>query len=196
MFSTLFWSIIFASFWSSRHCLQRTRHHNTYYIRVIIITIIIIMIIFVPVPVKVSKGGEGEAESAFGDPTVSYVPTTKFVLRRCFIILLPSFNHFAFVVGGIILSAICVFAFGFHFKVVFARNFSPSPCWLRLWGINEKTLSADQSPIQHTLFSALTGQAMRVIRPAYYAQRILHTCANRDTHTRATTTTPGFNLPP
>ena len=75
----------------------------------VIILVIIIMIIFVPVPVKVSKGGEGEAESAFGDPTVSYVPTTKLVLRRCFIISLPSFNHFAIVFGRIILSAIfCV----------------------------------------------------------------------------------------
>ena len=52
---------------------------------ILVIILVIIMIIFVPVPVKVSKGGEGEAESAFGDPAVSYVPMTKLVLRRCFI---------------------------------------------------------------------------------------------------------------
>ena len=80
---------------------------------IIVIILVIIMIIFVPVPVKVSKGGEGEAESAFGDPTVSYVPTTKLVLRRCFIISLPSFNHFAIVFGRIILSAI-FFVFTFN----------------------------------------------------------------------------------
>ena len=33
----------------------------------------------------------------------------------------------------------------FHFKVVVARNFSSFQCWLKFWGINEKTLSADQS---------------------------------------------------
>ena len=84
---------------------------------IIVIILVIIMIIFVPVPVKVSKGGEGEAESAFGDPTVSYVPTTKLVLRRCFIISLPPFNHFAIVFGRIILSAIFCVYFWFVNKI-------------------------------------------------------------------------------
>ena len=84
---------------------------------ILVIILVIIMIIFVPVPVKVSKGGEGEAESAFGDPTVSYVPTTKLVLRRCFIISLPSFNHFAIVFGRIILSAIFCVYFWFVNKI-------------------------------------------------------------------------------
>ena len=84
---------------------------------ILVIILVIIMIIFVPVPVKVSKGGEGEAESAFGDPTVSYVPTTKLVLRRCFIISLPSFKHFAIVFGRIILSAIFCVYFWFVNKI-------------------------------------------------------------------------------